>query len=178
MLPAAWAGRKPVAVGASGAMYCPACSLRARTGAKLWGIGRVQRKLWSCVLIVGLATPVAAQTLPAQAAIPAEQALSANGVTARCMVRTTSKHDGQDWDFVVPVPSDKQADFKTKGFHPAACGKMLSQLADHKRFMCELAKGNDAVQQQTEAQLGMDARKLCAAAKLLLPDTGVEQPAS
>ena len=128
-------------------------------------------RLLSCALMVGLVVPVGAQTLPSQAAIPAEQALSANGVTARCMVRTTSKHDGKDWDFVVPVPADKQADFQTKGFHPAACGKMLSQLADHKRFVCEIAQGNDAVQQQTEAQLGIDARKLCAAAKLLLPDT-------
>ena len=115
--------------------------------------------------------PVAAQTLPSQAAIPAEQALTASGVTARCMVRTTSKHDGHDWEFVVPVPAGKQSEFETEGFHPAACGKMLSQLADHKRFVCELAKGNDSVQEQTEAQLGIDARKLCGAAKLLLPDT-------
>jgi len=128
-------------------------------------------KLWSCALVAGISAQAIAQTPPPTLPIPAEQALSANGVTARCMARTTTKHDGHDWAFVVPVPSDKQAHFTAKAFQPAASGKMLSQLADHKRFVCEIAKGNDSVQEQTEAQLGIDARKLCAAAKLLLPDT-------
>jgi len=70
----------------------------------------------------------------------------------------------------VPVPADKEADFAAKGFAPAACGKLVAGLGDHKRFVCEIAKGNDSVQEQTEAQLGIDARKLCAAAKVLLPD--------
>ena len=109
-------------------------------------------------------------SLPPPATGPADQLLTANGVTALCMARTTTKHDGHDWTFVVPVPSDKQADFTAKGFQPAACGQMMGQLARHKSFVCEIAKGNDSVQEQTEAQLGIDARKLCAAAKTLLPD--------
>jgi len=130
-------------------------------------------RLVGCALIAAaLSGPAIAQTkaLPPPASGPADQLLTANGVTARCMARTTTKHDGHDWTFVVPVPSDKQADFTTKGFQPAACGQMMGQLASHKRFVCEIAKGNDSVQQQTEAQLGIDARKLCAAAETLLPD--------
>jgi len=88
-------------------------------------------KLWSCALVAGISAQAIAQTPPPTLPIPAEQALSANGVTARCMARTTTKHDGHDWAFVVPVPSDKQADFPAKGFQPAAGAKMLSQLADH-----------------------------------------------
>jgi hypothetical protein len=129
-------------------------------------------KLWSCVLIVALSASASAQTIAPATSIPASQLLTApNGVTARCMARTTTKHDGHDWTFAIPVPSDKQADFAAKGFQPAACGNLLSQLADQKRFVCDIAQGNDMVQEQTEAQLGIDARKLCAAAKLLLPDT-------
>ena len=129
-------------------------------------------KLWSCVLIAGLSTSAVAQGAgSAKADIPANQIVTAaNGASARCMVRTTSKKDGRDWDFVVPVPSDKQADFQAKGFHPVACGQLASHLADHKRFVCEIATGNEAVQAQTEAQIGIDAKKLCAAAKVLLPD--------
>jgi hypothetical protein len=129
-------------------------------------------RLVGCALIACLAGTAIAQTttLPPPTAAPAEQLLTVNGVVARCMARTTTKHDGHDWTFVVPVPSDKQADFIPKGFQPAACGQMMGQLASHKRFVCEIAKGNDSVQAQTEAQLGIDARKLCAAAKTLLPD--------
>lgn len=130
-------------------------------------------KLWSCVCAAVISTQAIAQTAStASTAIPADQALTAaNGVTARCMARTTTKHDGHDWAFLVPVPSDKQADFAARGFAPVACGKLQAQLADHKRFVCDLAQGNDDVQAQTEAQLGIDARKLCTAAKMLLPDT-------
>jgi len=128
-------------------------------------------KLWSCALVAGISAQAIAQTAPPTLSSPAGQALSANGVTARCMARATTKHDGHDWAFVVPVPADSQADFTAKGFQPVACGALLAQLADHKRFVCEIAKGNDMVQEQTEAQLGIDARKLCAAAKRLLPDT-------
>jgi len=130
-------------------------------------------KLVGCALIAAaLSGPVIAQTkaFPPPATGPADQLLTANGVTARCMARSTTKHDGHDWTFVVPVPSDNQADFTAKGFQPAACGQLMGQLASHKRFVCEIAKGNDSVQKQTEAQLGIDARKLCAAAKTLLPD--------
>jgi len=128
-------------------------------------------KLWSCALVAGISAQAIAQTAPPPTlSIPADQALSANGVSARCMARTTTKHDGHEWAFVVPVPADSQADFAARGFLPASCGKLVAQLADHKRFVCEIAKGNDSVQEQTEAQLGIDARKLCAAAKLLLPD--------
>ncbi len=137
-------------------------------------------KLWSCVLIVGLSASAGAQTAapPPTLPIPADQMLTAaNGVSARCMARATTKHDGHDWSFVVPVPSASQADFTAKGFQPAACGPMTSRLADHKRFVCEIAQGNDAVQQQTEVQLGIDARKLCAAAKTLLPDSADKQVA-
>jgi hypothetical protein len=134
-------------------------------------------KLWSCVFAAAISAQAIAQTAStASSAIPADQALTAtNGVTARCMARTTTKRDGHDWTFVVPVPTDRQADFTAKGFQPAACGQLLSQLADHKRFVCEIAKGNDMVQEQTEAQLGIDARKLCAAAKMLLPDSAADQ---
>lgn len=133
-------------------------------------------RLLSRALIAALAMPVGAQALPPQAAIPAEQALTANGVTARCMARTTTKKDGHDWEFVVPVPPDNEADFQGKGFQPAPCVKLNNKLADHKRMMCELARGNEAVQRQTEAQLGVNARKLCAAAKTLLPDTATDRP--
>jgi hypothetical protein len=131
-------------------------------------------KLWSCACAAMISTQAIAQTAATSAtsAIPTEQVLTAaNGVSARCMARTTTKHDGHDWTFLVPVPSDNQADFTARGFEPAACGQMLSRLADQKRFVCDLARGNDDVQDQTEAQLGIDARKLCAATKRLLPDT-------
>jgi hypothetical protein len=125
-----------------------------------------------CVLMLALISPVPLQA--AKVDIPADQLVTAaNGVSARCMARTTTKKDGRDWDFIVPVASDKEADFTGKGFKPAACGKLLSQLADHKRFVCEIAQGNEAVQEQTEAQLGIDARQLCAAVQRLLPDTKV-----
>ena len=126
-------------------------------------------KLLSCALIVALSGSTIAQAA-APSDIPAGQAMIANGITARCMARTTTKHDGHDWSFVVPVPPDKEADFQARGFQPAACGGLIGQLASHKRFVCEIAKGNEGVQLQTEAQLGIDARKLCAAAKALLPD--------
>jgi len=135
-------------------------------------------KLWSCVLIVGLSASAGAQTAapPPTLPVPADQMLTAaNGVAARCMARATTKHDGHDWSFVVPVPSASQADFTAKGFVPAACGPMTSRLADHKRFVCEIAKGNDAVQARTEQVLGIDARKLCAAVTALLPDTATTQ---
>ncbi len=133
-------------------------------------------KLWSCVLIIGLSAQVEAQALAPAPDIPANQLMTAaNGATARCMMRATTKGDGHDWSFVVPVPADNQADFVAKGFQPAACGELSSALASHKRFVCEIARGNDAVQEQTEAQLGIDARKLCAAAKTLLPDTTADQ---
>jgi hypothetical protein len=130
-------------------------------------------RLVLCALIAAaLSGPAATQTkvLPPPATGPADQLLTANGVTARCMARTTTKHDGHDWTFMVPVPSDKLADFTAKGFQPATCGQMMGQLASHKRFVCEIATGNDSVQEQTEAQLGVNGRKLCAAAKLLMPD--------
>jgi hypothetical protein len=137
-------------------------------------------KLWSCVLIAGLSTSAVAQGAgSAKADIPANQIVTAaNGASARCMARTTTKHDGHDWDFVVPVPSDKQAEFATKGFQPVACGQLIAQLASHKRFVCEIAQGNEAVQAQTEAQLGIDAKKLCAAAKALLPDAADQSSAA
>jgi len=135
-------------------------------------------KLLSCALIVALSGSAIAPATAAPPTIPADQALSANGVTALCMARTTTKRDGHEWNFVVPVPPDKQADFTARGFVPAACGQMISQLAIHKRFVCEIAKGNDSVQEQTEAQLGIDARKLCAAAKTLMPDTADQNSAN
>jgi hypothetical protein len=134
-------------------------------------------RLWSCALIVCLSVQASAQTGgTAKADIPANQLITAsNGVTARCMARTTTKGDGHDWTLAVPVPSANAADFTAKGFQPAVCGDLLTHLADHKRFVCELARGNDDVQAQTEAQLGIDARKLCAAAKALLPDAATTQ---
>lgn len=128
-------------------------------------------KFWSCVLIAGLSMPLNAQTLSPATSIPADQVLTAaSGVTAQCMARTTTKHDGHDWTFVVPVPADVQADYAAKGFQPTACGTLSAGLADHKRLVCDLATGNDTVQVETEAQLGMDGRHLCEVAKRLLPD--------
>ena len=137
-------------------------------------------RLWSCALIACLSTAAVAQTAgTAKVDIPANQLMTAaNGVTARCMARTTTKGDKHDWSFAVPVPASAQAEFAAKGFQPAECGQALSRLADHKRFVCEIAQGNDAVQLQTEAQLGIDAKKLCATAKALLPDSDNDKPAA
>jgi len=134
-------------------------------------------RLLSCALILCLSAQVSAQTVgTAKTDIPTNQLITAaNGATARCMARTTTKADGHDWTLVVPVPSANAADFAAKGFQPAACGALATRLADHKRFVCDLARGNDDVQAQTEAQLGIDARKLCAAARSLLPDTAASQ---
>lgn len=128
-------------------------------------------RVWPCVLILGVATSAIAQTGAFKNAIPPDQLVVApNGVNAQCMARTTTKKDGHDWSFAVPVPAGKQADFAAKGFQPAACAAFALQLAKHKDIVCEIAKGNEAVQKQTEAALGVDARKLCAAAKMLIPD--------
>ena len=135
-------------------------------------------RLVGCALIAAaLAGPAIAQSvaLPPPAAAPAEQLLTANGVTARCMARTTTQSEHPNWSFVVPVPPGKQADFAAKGFMPAPCAGMTVNLARFKKDSCELAKGNEAVQRRTEQVFGIDARKTCAAITLLVPDSAADQ---
>jgi len=132
-------------------------------------------KLWSCALVAGMSAQAIAQTPPPTLPIPAEQALSANGITARCMARTTTQTEHPNWSFVVAVPPASQADFAAKGFVPASCGGLGTKLAGFKADMCDLARGNDAVQDRTEQVLGINARKICAATKLLLPDAATTQ---
>jgi len=132
-------------------------------------------KLWSCALVAGMSAQAIAQTAPPTLSIPADQALSANGVTARCMARTTTQSEHPNWSLVVPVPADKQAEFAAKGFAPASCAGLGAELARFKAQMCDLAKGNQAVQARTEQVMGVNARKICAAARALLPDTATTQ---
>jgi len=129
-------------------------------------------KLWSCVLVAGISARAIAQTGSTGAsAIPADQLLTApNGVTAQCMARTTTQSEHANWPLVVPATSANQAAFAAKGFVPAPCGSLATDLVTLKADMCNLAQGNDAVQRRTEQVFGIDARKLCAAVTLLLPD--------
>jgi hypothetical protein len=132
-------------------------------------------KLWSCVLIAGLSTSAVAQSAgSAKADIPASQIVTAaNGASARCMARTTTQTEHPNWQFLVPVPIANQVDFAGKGFQPVACNGV--DVARFKADVCDLAKGNDAVQARTEQIYGINARKMCAAAKLLLPDAADAQ---
>jgi hypothetical protein len=95
------------------------------------------------------------------------------------MSRRVTKGGGRPFDFVVPVPASLAAQFTDKGFAPATCTEGAMQRAVRfKASMCELARGNDAVQIRTEEVLGFTATKLCAAAKLLLPDGPTTQGAA
>lgn len=132
---------------------------------------KLKLKLWSCALVAGMSAQATAQTAPPTLSIPTEQVITAaNGVSARCMARTTTQKENPNWSFVVPVPAANQADFAAKGFAPAACAGLHVNLAKFRADACDLARSNDAVQARTEQVLGVDARKLCAAAKLLVPD--------
>ena len=133
-------------------------------------------RLWSCALIVCLSAQASAQTVAPPPTIPTNQLLTApNGVTARCMARTTTQTENPNWTFVVPVPASAQADFSAKGFQPASCAGLAVELARFKADACDLAKGNDAVQRRTQHVFGIDARKMCAAIKQLIPDSTTAQ---
>jgi hypothetical protein len=129
-------------------------------------------KLWTCALAAGLSAQAIAQTASMAApAIPADQVVTAaNGVTARCMARMTTQSENPNWSFVVPVPDSAQADFSAKGFQPASCAGLGVELTKFKADACDLARGNEAVQRRNEQVFGIDARKVCAAIKQLIPD--------
>ena len=99
--------------------------------------------------------------------------LATHASAATCMSRTTTQTDAPNFEFVVPVPDAKVSDFTAKGFKPAPCKGVALNLAKHKAMVCDLARGNEVVQQRTEQVLGIDAVKMCAAAKVLLPDSAI-----
>lgn len=104
--------------------------------------------------------------------------VSTAGHAATCMSRTTTQTDAPNFEFVVPVPDAKASDFTQRGFKAAPCKGLALNLAKHKAMVCDLALGNEAVQKRTEQVLGIDAVKMCAVAKVLLPDspTVTDQP--
>lgn len=106
--------------------------------------------------------------------------VSTAGHAATCMSRTTTQTDAPNFEFVVPVPDAKASDFTQRGFKAAPCKGLALNLARFKAIACERAQGNQAVRKRTEQVLGIDPVKMCAAAKLLLPDgaTVTDQPSS
>jgi len=132
--------------------------------------------LWTCLLLVAMAADpgVANGASPADAG----QAAAPDASTMRCMVRQATGGKQTPFSFVAIVPADNVDELTAKGFAATPCAANSNRFADYKAQMCELAKGNDAVQARTEEVLGATGIKLCNAARKLAGEPAIDTPPS
>ena len=119
-----------------------------------------------------LCLAVSAKAFAAEQASPSDTSAGQAGPvsTVGCVTRRITGAGIPDYDLVVPQADTSDQSLAGKGYVKATCPSPAA-LAKFKAEICEVAKGNSAVQARTEQLLGLDARKLCEIATKAIPDT-------